>query len=88
MEKMSDEEAANLGITLCHQVIYMLTNLLRTQQERFVTQGGIKERMHAARTGYRQEQDEELSRLRQEVPQLKAEIARLKRLLEEHGIRY
>ena len=87
-EQLSDEEVANLGITLCHQIIFMLNNLLKTLQDRFVTQGGIKERMHAARTGYRQEQDEELNYLRQEVPQLKAEIARLRALLEENGIRY
>ena len=87
-EQLSDEEVANLGITLCHQIIYMLNNLLKTLQDRFVTQGGIKERMHAARTGYRQDQDEELNSLRQEVPQLKAEIARLRALLEENGIRY
>ncbi len=94
-DKMSDEELANLGITLCHQIIYMLNNLLRKQQERFVTQGGIKERMHAARTGYRKEQDEELSHLRQEVPQLKtentqlrAEITRLRTLLKMNGIAY
>lgn len=87
-EQLSDEEVANLGITLCHQIIFMLNNLLKTLQDRFVTQGGIKERMHAARTGYRQEQDEELNNLRQEVPQLKAEIARLRVLLEENGIRY
>ena len=87
-EQLSDEEVANLGITLCHQIIFMLNNLLKTLQDRFVTQGGIKERMHAARTGYRQEQDEELNNLRQEVPQLKAEITRLRALLEENGIRY
>ena len=87
-EQLSDEEVANLGITLCHQIIYMLNNLLKTLQDRFVTQGGIKERMHAARTGYRQEQDEELNSLREEVPRLKAEITRLRALLEVNGIRY
>ena len=44
--------------------------------------------MHTARTGYRQEQDEELNNLREEVPQLKAEITRLRALLKENGIRY
>ena len=57
-------------------------------EKEFVEQGGIKERMHAARTGYRQAQDEELARLRQEVPALKEEIRRLKALLEEQGISY
>lgn len=39
---MSDEELANLCITLCHQSIYMLTRLIRIRQERFITQGGDK----------------------------------------------
>ena len=87
-EKWSDEEMANTALTLCYQTDAMLNkNLLRMEME-FVEQGGIKERMHAARTGYRQEQDEELNNLRQEVPQLKAEITRLRALLEENGIRY
>ena len=85
-ERMSDEELANLCITLCHQAIYMLQRLMETQQNRFVTEGGIKERMHAARTGYRQAETEELQRLREENPRLRAEIARLKALLAAHGI--
>jgi len=54
-EQLSDEEVANLGITLCHQIIFMLNNLLKTLQDRFVTQGGIKERMYAARSEARGE---------------------------------
>ena len=85
-EKWSDEEMANTALTLCYQTDAMLhKNLLRMEKE-FVEQGGIKERMHAARTGYRQAQDEELARLRQEVPALKKEIERLKALLRENGI--
>ncbi len=77
-----------MALTLCYQTDTMLhKNLLRMEKE-FVEQGGIKERMHAARTGYRQAQDEELARLRQEVPALKEEIRRLKALLEERGISY
>ena len=74
---MSDEEMANLCITLCHQAIYMLGQLLRTQQSRFVQEGGIKERMHAARTGYRKERDAELEALRQENSLLRQRIAEL-----------
>ena len=77
---------ANTALTLCYQTDAMLhKNLLRMEKE-FVEQGGIKERMHAARAGYRQAQDEELARLRQEVPTLKKEIERLKALLKENGI--
>ena len=54
--KMNDEEIANLCITLIHQAMYMLHKLLITMQERFVTEGGIKERMYQARVTYRNSQ--------------------------------
>ena len=56
IRKMNDEEIANLGITLIHQAMYMLHKLLITMQERFVTEGGIKERMYQARVNYRNSQ--------------------------------
>lgn len=49
---MSDEEIANLCITLIHQSMYMLHKLLVTMQNRFTTESGIKERMYQARTRY------------------------------------
>jgi hypothetical protein len=61
----------------------MLGKLIDTLQDRFVKQGGIKERMHAARTGYRQAEDEELKRLRSKVTQMRAEIERLRKENEE-----
>ena len=81
--KLSDEELANLCITLCHQAIYMLGQLLKTQQSRFVTEGGIKEQMHKARTGYRQQQDAELETLRQENATLRQQVAELEARLRE-----
>ena len=51
---MNDEEIANLCITLIHQAIYMLHKLLVTMQNRFVTDGGIKERMYQSRVKYRE----------------------------------
>ena len=80
------EEYCNTAITLCHITDKMVSSFLKKEEARFVTEGGIKERMHRARTGYRQAQDEELARLRQEVPDLRAEIERLRELLKEHGI--
>ena len=56
IRKMNDEEIANLCITLLHQASVMLQRLLETMQHRFVTEGGIKERMFKARTDYRNEQ--------------------------------
>lgn len=52
--RMSDEEVANLCITLIHQAIYMLHRLLITMQDRFVKEGGIKERMFRSRMAYRE----------------------------------
>ena len=54
--KMNDEEIANLSITLIHQAIYMLHRLLMTMQDRFVKEGGIKERMYQSRSNYRNNQ--------------------------------
>ena len=48
-------------------------------------EGGIKERMHAARTGYRQEVDARLRALEAENLQLKARIKELEGLLGELG---
>ena len=66
----------------------MITTYLQYLERRFVTEGGIKERMHAARTGYRQQQDQrmqsmqrELEQLRQALQQKDAEIQRLREII-------
>jgi len=55
--------------------------------QQFVTQGGIKERMYAARTGYRKGQEEELQRLKDENKALRQQVPileqRIKQLLSE-----
>ena len=60
----------------------MMSRYLEFLQKTFVEQGGIKERMYAARTGYRREQDALLQRLRQENAALKAENEQLRKELE------
>lgn len=57
IQRMTDEEVANLCITLIHQATYMLRKLLETMQNRFVTEGGIKERMYQSRVAYRNSQN-------------------------------
>uniref|UniRef100_UPI0028E20CF8 four helix bundle suffix domain-containing protein n=1 Tax=Hoylesella loescheii TaxID=840 RepID=UPI0028E20CF8 len=67
----------NTLLTLCHITDKMMCSYLKVLERRFVEQGGIKERMHAARTGYRQPQDKLLEKLKVENEQLKAEVKRL-----------
>ena len=74
IQQMNDEEIANLCITLIHQAILMLNRLLTTMQNRFVTEGGIKERMHQARTGFRENRDARLAELEQVVPVLQRQL--------------
>lgn len=80
--KMTDEEMANLLLTLCHQTDKMMCAYIEKLEKKFVTEGGIKERMHAARTGYRQEVDARLKALEEENRRLKEENRRLKEEIE------
>ena len=80
-DKWTDEEMANIALSLCHFVDRMMTTYQDYLQKTFVEEGGIKERMTAARLGYRTNQKKELERLQKENEALKQEIARLKAAL-------
>ncbi len=82
-DKMTDEEMANLLLTLCHQTDKMMCSYIENLEHRFVTEGGIKERMYAARTGYRKEADARMQALEKENQQLKAKIKELEKKIEE-----
>lgn len=81
LAKMNDEEMANMALTLCHQTDKMMCAYIEKLEERFVKEGGIKERMHKARTGYRAEQDARLKALEEENKELKKRIKELESLL-------
>ena len=83
VNRWTAEEFCNTALSLCHITDRMMCRYLDFLQKRFVTEGGIKERMYAARTGYRKEQDRMTEALKAENAALKAEMARLKRLLED-----
>ena len=84
-EKWSDEEAANIAITLCRMVDKMMMSYQKKKEEEFVTEGGIRERMTAARLGYRSNQRETIEALKREVETLKQENAMLKEKLKQLG---
>ena len=83
--RWTEEEMANIGYTLCCQVDVMMNGYLHTLEERFKTEGGIRERMHRVRTGYRAQQDQKMREMeetiriqQQRIIALEAELARLK----------
>ena len=78
-EKWDDEEMANIALSLCHFIDKMMTSYEEHLQKTFVEEGGIKERMTAARLGYLTNQKEEIARLQQEIELLKQENALLKK---------
>lgn len=86
LQMWNNEEMANIALTLCYMTDTMLNHHLKSLEKEFVDQGGIKERMHSARTGYRQQQDTELAALRAENARLRTENAHLRALLEQNGI--
>ena len=76
--RWTDEEFANCANTLCHMVDKMMSTHLKIKEVDFTENGGIRERMTAARLGRRQTQNEEIAAL-------KAENARLLRALAGQG---
>ena len=91
--RWTDEEMANLGICLCHMVDKAMTSFLAKRDREFVEEGGIRERMTAARLEMRatqkqtiEQQDKEIARLKgmiaaqqREIEALKARLAQIER---------
>ena len=76
-DKWTEEEMANCAICLCHMVDKGLSTYIANRDREFVEQGGIRERMTAARQGYRINQKAEIASLQTEIARLQAEIAHL-----------
>ena len=74
VDEGTDEEMANLGLTLTHQVDRMMIGYLNHLEKKFVEDGGLKERMTAARLGRRQTQNQEITALKARVAELEAEV--------------
>ena len=86
LPRMNDEELANMAVCLCHQVDSALTKYIEKKDREFTTEGGIRERMTAARLEQRGSQKELISQQRKEIELLRAEVARLKDKLRQAGI--
>lgn len=82
-KKWNAEELCNIALTLLHMTDKMMKTYLAGLDKQFVTQGGIKERMYAARTGYRKEQNEEMKRLREENKHLRQQVPILEQQIEQ-----
>ena len=77
--KMDDEELANMAICLCHQIDKALTGYIKKKDVEFTTEGGIRERMTAARTEQRTKQKDIIERQKNEIYLLKSENESLKK---------
>ncbi len=75
----TDEEMANTAISLCHMVDKAMTTFIEKRDREFVEEGGVRERMTAARLDMRGTQKQIIARQEQEITALKARIASLER---------
>ena len=83
IDKRSPEALCNIAITLIHQYDNLMGKLIDRLQKDFVEEGGIRERMTAARVGYRNEQKTRITELEAENATLKAKIVELEKKLKE-----
>ena len=60
--KLNAEEMANMALCLCHQVDKALSTYIERKDREFTTEGGIRERMTAARLGQRETQRQTIER--------------------------
>ena len=86
-DKWTDEEMANVALTLCHMVDKMMITYEKQKEKECVTEGGIKERMTAARLGYRTNQREEIENLRKALEAANKRIAELEAKLKDRDAR-
>ena len=85
IDRRSDEAIANIAITLLHQFDSIIGRYIEHLEKDFVANGGIRERMTAARLGYRHQQEDEIHRLTEENRKLTEENRRLRELLGRRG---
>ncbi len=85
-ERWNNEEMANTAITLCRMVDKMMVTYQKKKEDEFVKEGGLRERMTAARLGYRGNQKEALKAAQKEIEVLRKENATLKSKIDSLSI--
>lgn len=85
-EVWDDVEMANVALTLCHMTDRLMAAYQEKMERQFVEEGGIRERMTAARLGYRTDQKHQIEMLRNENAALHDRIEQLEQILKENGI--
>ena len=75
----TDEEMANTAISLCHMVDKAMSTFMEKRDREFVEEGGVRERMTAARLDMRGTQKQIIAQQEKEIAALKARIASLER---------
>ena len=86
-DKWTDEEMANVALTLCHMADKMMITYEKQKENEFVTEGGIKERMTAARLGYRTNQREAIENLKKALEAANKRIVELEAKLKDRDAR-
>ena len=85
-EVWDDVEMANVALTLCHITDKLMTTYQERLEQKFVEEGGIRERMTAARLGYRNNQKQQIEMLRNENAALLDRIEQLEQILREKEV--
>ena len=80
--KWTDEEMCNTAICLCHMVDRAMSVFQEKRDREFVEEGGIRERMTAARLDMRGTQKQIIARLEAENAALRAQVESMRREIE------
>lgn len=80
--RWTDEEMCNTAICLCHMIDRAMTTFIAQRDREFVEEGGIRERMTAARLDMRGTQKQIIAQLEAENARLRAQVASLQHELE------
>ena len=75
--RFPDEDMANCAICLCHMVDKALSSFIARRDREFVEEGGVRERMMAARLEHRGTQKEVIETQAREIERLNALVASL-----------